>query len=172
MSFIRNSGFWDDFGKQTSLSNQRESYYVINPYIAEFWCCISSIGFIYTGIKYKKKTVLFAGIFSMISHAIPLYWLNRIDIAASIILGFDCGLFIIDFIILLRDEGLFKRGIRFRDLPYFKRVIGICFVGIFDIYIGFYGKHLPTYFRTYFHVFWHLYSSYIIYKLCKNKIIR
>jgi hypothetical protein len=52
-------GFWGNptgletnfFSKFTDISSQREDWYKISPYVAEFWCAISNIPFIYFGIR-------------------------------------------------------------------------------------------------------------------------
>jgi hypothetical protein len=86
--FTRGSGYWttsadetktDFFGRLTDPKSQRENWYQVSPYIAEFWCMISNAGFIYAGLKHKSPELIFAGIASMVSHAIPKQWLLYVD---------------------------------------------------------------------------------------------
>jgi len=87
--FERNKyqGFWGNptgtetnfFSKFTDISSQREDWYKFSPYIAEFWCTMSNIPFIYFGIKQKSPELIIAGTASIISHAIPKQWLNIVD---------------------------------------------------------------------------------------------
>lgn len=87
-SFERNAGFWSNpidessnsfFGKLTDPKSQRENWYAVSPYIAEFWCALSNVGFIYVGIKDKSPELLFAGCASIASHTIPKQWLLYVD---------------------------------------------------------------------------------------------
>jgi hypothetical protein len=87
-SFTRNSGFWSPktgeketkfFSKLTKMTSQRENWHVVTPYLAEFWCALSNIGFIYVGIQQKSPELLFAGLASFVSHSIPKQWLNYVD---------------------------------------------------------------------------------------------
>ena len=67
------------FSNATEPESHRENWYAINPYIAEFWCTLSNIGFLYVGWKHKSPELLFAGCASILSHAIPKQWLLYID---------------------------------------------------------------------------------------------
>jgi hypothetical protein len=82
--FERGSGFWSTpndeakktfFSKLTNYKSQREDWYKVSPYIAEFWCAISNAGFIYVGLKHNSPALLAAGTASAISHTIPKQWL-------------------------------------------------------------------------------------------------
>lgn len=86
--FKRGEGFWSNvrdegkegfFSKLTNPKSQRENWYAVSPYIAEFWCAISNAGFIYVGIKKKSPELVFAGIMSMASHSVPKQWLLMLD---------------------------------------------------------------------------------------------
>lgn len=86
--FERGSGFWtkqadeereDFFGKLTDPKSQRENWYAVTPYIAEFWCAVSNIGFIYAGVQNNSPELIFAGTASIISHSIPRQWLLYVD---------------------------------------------------------------------------------------------
>ena len=86
--FTRSAGFWskpddeeksDFFSTLTAPKSQRENWYKVSPYVAEFWCTISNIGFIYVGLKQKSPELLFAGIASAVSHTIPKQWLLLVD---------------------------------------------------------------------------------------------
>ena len=86
--FEREKGYWtnpsdeskkDFFGKLTDPKSQRENWYTVSPYIAEFWCAVSNVGFIYVGIKNESPELVFAGMASIVSHSIPKQWLLKVD---------------------------------------------------------------------------------------------
>lgn len=86
--FERSAGFWSNpkdeinktfFSKLTDIKSQRENWYKVSPYIAEFWCALSNAGFIYVGAKHNSPELLFAGIASFASHSIPKQWLLYVD---------------------------------------------------------------------------------------------
>lgn len=87
-SFERGPGFWSSpkdeadksfFGALTDPKSQRENWYKVTPYIAEFWCTVSNIGFIYVGLKHNSPELVCAGIASIVSHTIPKQWLLAVD---------------------------------------------------------------------------------------------
>lgn len=66
-SFERGAGYWSNptdeastvfFRALTAHESQRENWYAVTPYIAEFWCALSNAGFIYAGIKHKSPHVI------------------------------------------------------------------------------------------------------------------
>jgi hypothetical protein len=75
--FSRKSGYWSStnensfFGKLTNPESQREDWYVVSPYIAEFWCALSNIALFYVGCKFKNIPLILAATVSIISHTIP-----------------------------------------------------------------------------------------------------
>jgi hypothetical protein len=86
--FERNAGYWSSpvdevkiafFTKLTDRKSQREDWYKITPYIAEFWCTISNVGFIVAGLHRRSPELIFAGTASIVSHAIPKQCLLTID---------------------------------------------------------------------------------------------
>ena len=86
--FERGGGYWSKpkdellegyFTKLTNPQSQRENWYAVSPYIAEFWCALSNAGFLYAGIKHKCPELIFAGAASALSHAIPKQWLLHLD---------------------------------------------------------------------------------------------
>lgn len=87
-AFERGPGFWTQptdekiksfFGSLTDINSQRENWYSVSPYIGEFWCTVSNVGFIYVGIKHQSPEMLFAGVASALSHSIPKQWLLTVD---------------------------------------------------------------------------------------------
>ena len=86
--FERAEGYWSKpkdellegyFTKLTEPQSQRENWYGVCPYIAEFWCALSNAGFLYAGIKHKCPELIFAGTASALSHTIPKQWLLHLD---------------------------------------------------------------------------------------------
>lgn len=87
-AFNRGAGFWSDpsqeslkgfLGKLTDMNSQREDWYQYTPYVAEFWCTVSNVAFIYSGIVNHSPELVLAGVASAVSHAIPKQWLLQID---------------------------------------------------------------------------------------------
>lgn len=87
-AFTRGPGFWTQptnekiksiFGDLTNINSQRENWYSVTPYIGEFWCTVSNLGFLYVGIKHGSPELLFAGTASIVSHTIPKQWLLTVD---------------------------------------------------------------------------------------------
>lgn len=86
--FTRNEGFWSNpedenkkgFWEQlTEPKSQRENWYAVTPYIAEFLCTVSNVGFLYVGLQHNSPELIFAGIASILSHSIPKEWLLKVD---------------------------------------------------------------------------------------------
>jgi hypothetical protein len=158
--FERGEGFWsnpddeskqDFFGKLTDAKSQREDWYTVSPYIAEFLCTISNIGFIYVGIKHNSPELLFAGVASALSHSIPKQWLNIVDKIGV--------LFVLSKV--LREYNVIKNN------PIFLTHLGaLGILQIIDAYMARnQGKTLP-------HVVWHLSAALVAHeflKLCKKQ---
>jgi hypothetical protein len=72
----KNVGFFD---KLTDKKSQREDWYQVSPYVAEFWCTVSNAGFIIAGIHQNSLELVFAGAASIASHMIPKQWLLTVD---------------------------------------------------------------------------------------------
>lgn len=86
--FDRGVGYWSDpsdeknqsfFSKITNRKSQRENWYKVTPYIAEFWCTLSNAGFFYVGVRHASPELIFAGTASVVSHTIPKEWLLVVD---------------------------------------------------------------------------------------------
>ncbi len=86
--FSRGAGYWSTpkdesntsfFGKLTDAASQREDWYSVTPYCAEFWCTLSNAGFLYVGAKHKSPELIFAGLASIASHSIPKQSLLYVD---------------------------------------------------------------------------------------------
>lgn len=87
-SFTRGEGYWSQpsdekntgfFNRLTESASQRENWYQVTPYIAEFWCTVSNIGLLAVGFHRKSFELVFAGAASIASHAIPKQWLLLVD---------------------------------------------------------------------------------------------
>ncbi len=80
------------FPLATPPESQREDWYVVSDHIAEFWCCISNIGFLvvcyYHGFTLETYPILTAALCSMVSHAVPIYPLLLLDKAAMYFTGY------------------------------------------------------------------------------------
>lgn len=86
--FERKKGFWSSpadeakvgfFDKLTDQKSQREDWYQVTPYVAEFWCTVSNVGFIVVGVHQNSPELVFAGAASIVSHTIPKKWLLTVD---------------------------------------------------------------------------------------------
>jgi hypothetical protein len=86
--FSRKAGYWSNpdqekstsfFEELTDVHSQRENWYQVTPYVAEFWCTVSNVAFIYSGIVNRSPELVFAGVASIVSHAIPKQWLLKVD---------------------------------------------------------------------------------------------
>ncbi|OJU81722.1 MAG: hypothetical protein BGO10_07485 [Chlamydia sp. 32-24] len=95
--FDRTNGKWSNkaqedqkkfFIKLKNSKSQREDWYKVTSYIAEFWCTLSNIGFFYVGLKQRSLEILFAGLASTLSHAVPKQWLATVDkIGVAVVLA-------------------------------------------------------------------------------------
>ena len=87
-AFSRGPGYWSDpgqekltgfFEKLTDINSQRENWYQVTPYVAEFWCTVSNVTIISAGLLTHRPELVFAGVASTVSHAIPKQWLLQVD---------------------------------------------------------------------------------------------
>jgi hypothetical protein len=148
--FERVEGFWSNcedessesyFSKLTDPKSQREDWYKISSYIAEFWCTLSNAGFIYVGAKHKSYELLFAGIASILSHSIPKQWLLHLDKAGVAIV----------FLKLLKEFNVLTEN------PETALILltSLGVIGATDIYLA------RNYAKTWPHVVWHLSAALI-----------
>jgi hypothetical protein len=85
-----NDSFWllrPSWIALTPLASRREVWFQVTPWIAEFWCCVSNVGFLYVARRYQERGVLFAGVASMLSHAIPwrvFHWLDKMGVLVAL----------------------------------------------------------------------------------------
>jgi hypothetical protein len=146
-AFTRGPGFWTQpadekiksiFGALTNLNSQRENWYSVSPYIGEFWCTISNLGFIYVGIKHGSPELLFAGIASAVSHTIPKQWLLTVD---------KVGVFIVASKVI-RERQVLKEN------PWLLLPVALAAsINFSDAYLA---RHQS---QTWPHVVWHLSSA-------------
>lgn len=75
-AFTRGTGFWTNpnqehntgfFEQLTNINAQPENWYQVTPYVAEFWCTVSNVAIIYSGIKNNSPALVFAGVASTAS---------------------------------------------------------------------------------------------------------
>lgn len=147
--FERGAGYWSNptdegtnlfFKALTAPESQRENWYAMTPYIAEFWCTVSNAGFIYAGIKQKSPELLFAGCASMVSHAIPkqyLLYLDKLGVALVVLKA-------------IRERAALQKNPKLL-LP----LIALGLINGLDAYLA-RNKGL-----TWPHVIWHLTAAYI-----------
>jgi hypothetical protein len=75
------------FQKPIERTNQSESWYVVSPYVAEFWSTVSSAAIIAVGGYYKEPLMITTGLISMVRHAIPKKWLTYLDKCSAVLAG-------------------------------------------------------------------------------------
>ena len=69
----------DTFGQLMPDYSQREDWYAVTPYISEFWCFGTNVGFLQVGYNHRSPEFFIAGAASMASHAVPRQWLLTAD---------------------------------------------------------------------------------------------
>lgn len=130
----------------TGKTGYDEKFYQHSDYIAEYFCTISNLGFFAVAWMYSDYATLIAGVFSALSHAVPLKILNNLDkIAAH-------GLFlkvISHYDVLLNNPLALASG-----------AVALT-VGGFAIGVG--KKNLDKYGASP-HVLWHLAAAFALYK--------
>lgn len=84
----------DDKGMKKFLSklmhekSQRENWYEVTPYIAEFYCTASSVPIILAGCGENMSWyTIFAGMMSVLSHTMPTQWAHDLDMLGVIVIG-------------------------------------------------------------------------------------
>lgn len=133
----------------TELTNQHsrcEKHYNHSDYLAEYFCTLSNIGFFAVAFYYKDYATLSAGIFSALSHAIPLKRLNDLDKLAALSLFIKV---ISNYQIIAHNPGIVAAG------------AATFTFGVLDMAIG--RKHLDT-LGPFFHSAWHLAAAFSMYK--------
>lgn len=67
--------------------SQRENWYEISPYIAEFACFTSNLAILGVGIHDNSYSTIFAGLMSAFSHAIPMQFTHDLDMLGVASIG-------------------------------------------------------------------------------------
>lgn len=78
---------WSYLSRLMDEKSQREDWFAVNSYIAEFWCFTSNLAILGVGLADKSWYTILAGTMSGISHAIPTKFahdLDRIGVAAVV----------------------------------------------------------------------------------------
>lgn len=155
--FTRTEGFWSNpndemctefFKTLTDPASQRENWYSVTPYIAEFWCALSNIGFFIAGIKHKSPELMIAGTASLASHTVPKKWLHTIDL-----LG-----------VAIAFGGIaFKYRKFIRENPRFLLLGGAA--GAINAIDAYFARNKG---KTVSHVIWHLSAAYLSHIFLKN----
>lgn len=133
----------------TTLTDKKsvcEDYYLHSDYIAEFFCTISNLGFFAVAWYYNDYATLLAGIFSTVSHAIPLKRLNELDKLAAVAVFLKV---LSHYDVLATNPAMIVCG-----------ALTFAF-GALDLYAG--RKHKEI-FGPVFHVAWHLSAAFALYK--------
>jgi hypothetical protein len=142
--FKRDAGFWtvptDEakkgfFDQLTPIESQREDWYVVTPYVAEFWCTISNVGLLGVGLYHQSPELMCAAVASIFSHAIPKQWLLHIDKVAAFVAA---SKMIRDYRVLVHNPWLVLL------------IMGLGGVGLSDLYFA---RHKD---KTMPHVVWHM----------------
>jgi hypothetical protein len=132
------------FNIPTDPKSQREDWYAVSHYIAEFWCTLSNIGFFYVGWRCNSPSLLFTGLASVISHTIPRQFLLYIDKAG---------------VAVALSEMIIKHNITIINHPTtcLELLMGLFAINLID------ARMARKYGRTWPHVLWHLSAAYIAY---------
>ena len=142
--FTRGQGFWSStkgetetnwFKKLSEPESQRENWYKITPYISEFWCAVSNIGFIYVGLKHRCPEIVIAGVASFAYHTCPRQWLLHMDRLGVLIALSKFA----------REYAVVEEHPNLLILPVLAGAINLL-----DVYMGQYHG------QSWFHAFWHL----------------
>lgn len=135
--FSRADGYWSKEGLVDPKS-QREDWYKVRPYISEFWCTVSNVGFLVVGARHRSWELVFAGCASIASHSIPKQWLLTLDkVGVAIVLT----KFIAAYPLIRQHPWLIAPAV----------VTGL--VSAIDVYLA------RKYGTTWSHVVWHLTSA-------------
>ena len=154
MPYSRANGFWTNkfdehktgfFAKLTPCKSQRENWYVVTEYVAEFWCTISNVMFLYYGFYHQCWELVVAGTASILSHSIPKQWLLYLDkigawlaVSKPFRMLYMCG----DDMDVIDDYVLGLLG-------------GALVLGGLDVYVS------RNHYWHWIHVIWHLGTAYI-----------
>ena len=88
---LTSHGFWRFFdkiheeshfsflSKLMDLKSQRENWYEVSPYIAEFFCFTSNLAILGVGIYDNSWYTILAGLMSAVSHAVPTQFAHDLD---------------------------------------------------------------------------------------------
>lgn len=121
----------------------------MTPYIAEFWCALSNIGFFYVGFAHGSPELIFAGTASLLSHSIPKQWLLTIDKIGVVIVAIK---FITFYPIIRAHPWLLAPA----------AIAGI--INAADAYLA------RTSGRTLPHVVWHLSAAFLAHIILKQAV--
>jgi len=148
--FSRGPGYWTDpsdetkdgfFEKLTDPKSQREDWYTQTEYIAEPLCAISNIGFLIFGVQNNSPELVFAGLASTVSHAIPKQWLLTVDkLGVAVVMSK-----------VVREHQIFINN------PWLAVPLGCAgLINLADTYLA------RNYGKTWPHVVWHLSSAALV----------
>jgi hypothetical protein len=144
--------------------NQREDWYTKTKYVAEPWCTVTNVPFLYVAYKFMAQkpiasaTILSASIGSALSHAIPRKWLHHVDTltALSAITGviYDCNL--TDFMVLSKT---------IKDPMALMPMIATGTMYVADVSLAHMHSMKPyrKKYQTFIHVIWHFIAAYTLY---------
>jgi len=141
MKFDRGTGYWTFctlFELDAEPESQREHWYRVTPYIAEFWCTVSNVPFFLVAWHYGCWQLWLAAIASVLSHAIPKQFLLTVD---------KCG------VLLVLSKLVFHHTVLFHH-PWVILLVGMTFaINVLD-------THLARQFGwTWPHIVWHVSSA-------------
>ena len=147
--FTRGEGYWtspsdesktDFFGALAEQVTQREDWYSVTPYISEFGCSLSNIGFIYVGLKHKSYRTLFAGVASFVYHSYPKQWLLWVDRIGAVLAVSE----------IAQNYPVFVKNPKLLRVP-----LALAGTALFSDVYGGQSKYQP-----WIHAFWHLSAAW------------
>ncbi len=169
----RCEGFWthqfDFLAKNTvrtptNKKSQRESWYQVTPYVAEFYCTISNAPLLYVAHDYLSQqpivatALMCAAMASAASHAAPKEYLNALDkvvVKATVVARvYDCNLYNTTALTeVMTDSTTFAPALATASLYSVDAALAHC-------------KKLKNYrskYQTKTHVLCHLFAAYMAY---------
>ncbi len=130
----------------TDKTSRCENHYLHSHLIAEYFCTLSNFGFFAVAYYYQDYVTLAAGIFSAVSHAVPLKRLNELDKIAAVAVFLKM---ISHYDVLMNNPGILIGGATALT------------TGVLDIKVG---RNNLDVMGPVMHVAWHLATAFVLYQ--------